>query len=263
MGVDKVAVTRELPKVRSPCAIDPRVSSVVNMARILVAGGIRDRAIERTVRDAAAALTSTTASADAIMTIPARKEGFLPPLNASGLSRGTPQRTSGTTHSNKNIFPSSDLNDVTDIHVRSLPCPRSKSTAPSPAARSRCQPFYASPASPSPLPFLSAPAFRQTVVFADNDLCAPFRQDVSIKRPTLHLLVPADATADKSNIRRSVLLQEALKQSCLLGPGHMLDANIGSHSNGRAALGAAFSSLSQKMAGNALPSAIKRNLALA
>ena len=262
MGVGKVVVARELPEVRSPSAIDPGLSSVVNMARILVAGGVRDRAIERTVRDAAAALTSTTASADAIMTIPARKEGFLPSLNASGLSRRTPKRNSGTTHSNKSIFPR-DLNDVTDIHVRSLQCPRSKSTLPSPAARPRGQPFYASPASPSPLPFLSAPAFRQTVVFADNDLSAPFRQDVSIKRPTLHLLVPADATADKSNIRRSVLLQEALKHSHLLGPGHTVAANIGTHSNGHVALGAAFSNLSQKMGSNASTAAIKRNFALA
>jgi hypothetical protein len=256
MGVGKVVVARELPEARSPSAIDPGLSSVVNMARILVAGGVRDRAIERTVRDAAAALTSTTASVDAIS---ARKECFLPALNQSGLNRRTPKRNSGTTHSNKSMFPR-DLNDVTDIHVRSLQCPRSKSTAPSPAAISR---GYASPASQSPLPFLCAPAFRQTVVFADNDLSAPFRQDVSIKRPTLHLLAPADATADKSNIRRSVLLQEALKQSHLLGPGHTVAANIGTHSNGHAALGAAFSSMSQKIASNASTAAIKRNFALA
>jgi hypothetical protein len=260
----KGTLARELSEVRSPSAMDPRLGSVVNMARILVAGGVRDRAIERTVREAAAAITSTTVFAEALMTKTARKEGFLPPLNASGLRRSS--RVCGKQHNDKNIFPM-DLNyanDATDLHVRSLQCPRSKSTVPPPTVRSRAQQFHAFSASQSPLPFPGAPAFKQTVVFADNDLSAPFRQDLSIKRPTLHLLVPADFATDKTNIRRGVLLQEALKQSCLLGPGHILAPIVGTQSSGPAALGAAFSSLSQKLSSKASSrSAIKRNFALA
>jgi hypothetical protein len=152
----------------------------------------------------------------------------------------------------------SGLLDVSALHVRSM---RSDNAAVS--SPTRWQPSPLPPLSASPLP--PPHQFKQTFTHADNDLSAPFRQDVTIKRPILNSLVPADAASRKANLRHRLLLQDALKQSNLLGPGHGLCASIAgaSDSNAPAELSAALSNLSKHHAAKAgAGSMVKRNFAL-
>lgn len=155
----------------------------------------------------------------------------------------------------------SGLLDVSVLHVRSM---RSDNAAVS--SPTRWQPSPLPPLSASPLPPPGPHQFKQTFTHADNDLSAPFRQDVTIKRPILNSLVPADAASQKANLRHRLLLQDALKQSNLLGPGHSLCASIAgasAHSNAPAELSAALSNLSKHHAAKAgAGSMVKRNFAL-
>jgi hypothetical protein len=88
---------------------------------------------------------------------------------------------------------------------------------------------------------------------------------VAVKRPTLHVLAPADVASEKLNGQRSMLLQQTLQHSNLLGPGHAAAASPSpsrTHSNMPSVLGDAMRHLSMQQM-NALPGgSIKRNFAL-
>jgi hypothetical protein len=300
-------VSKEVSSYRSSGAISvprlnngPGYDSVVNIARILVAAGVRDRAVERTVRAAAAVTAAAAAAAETgtdAASIQLQKTHLLPPLNsvsnecaptASAHARRLPGhslsslpsldntllRTGksslrgnlGVRSSDKDSDDICELPNVTALHVRSIHCARSSGGSASPAPSTRWQ--------PSPLPSLSAsplpPAhpgsqhFKQIFRFADNDLSAPFRQDVTIKRPTLHLMTPADAAVEKMTVRHDALLQETLKQSNLLGPGHLLAAGAtGVHTNLPTLLSAALGDLSKQHATRVQEGGtVRRNFAL-
>jgi hypothetical protein len=80
------------------------------------------------------------------------------------------------------------------------------------------------------------------------------------------LLAPADSALEKANLRRHMLLQDTLKQSNLLGPGHALSAKIAgtrAYSSAPAELSAALSNLSKQHENKAGPGrSLKRNFAL-
>jgi hypothetical protein len=72
---------------------------------------------------------------------------------------------------------------------------------------------------------------------------------LTIKRPALRVLAPADAAAEKFARSRDALLQETLTQSHLLGPGHMVAAMTGSkYANGISELSTALNNLSKRSA---------------
>jgi hypothetical protein len=278
----------QLPHANSRCA------SVVNMARILVAQGIRDRAIERTVREAAAAAAAITAAtaAPAAATTTAvtasdagterkhqvaiqkihRPRHRLPPIDSTLLactksdivvpsnhmSAIPVQRTKfpprlGNTLFKRSNRNSSDSNyahesgNVSQLQATSIRVFVHSQSCQQPPTTQK-----------TPPPSLPQPAFKQSFSFADNDLSAPFRQDASIKKPTLNLLVTSDAACESFNHRRSVLLQRSLDSSGLRGPGHS------SVSSGSKVLLAALSEVSKQISPSARQGiSVKRNFALA
>jgi hypothetical protein len=143
---------------------------------------------------------------------------------------------------------------VSELHIRSIRgalCDAVNRSAP-------CLP---SPASPLPLALPASQQFKQTFRYSDNDLSAPFRQDLTIKRPALHVLAPADAAAEKFARRRDALLQETLKQNHFLGPGHMVAAMTGNkYANGIPELSTALNNLSKQHAARAKPGSIARHV---
>jgi len=255
----------------------PSYGSVVSMARILVAEGVRDRAIERAVRAAAADAAARLKEDDAVTAVslpPAalafdctrsyagKHSASSSPVNERGLKGSLFKRTSTKDIGLQNSINDWESGDVAELQVRSISVMRSSSTVPSPSARWQSPPLLSS-SPPPPLPH--AQQFQRALRFADNDLSAPFRQDLTIKLPKLHVLAPADAASEKSNIRRSLLLQHTLQQSSLLGPGHAAAASPSpsrTHSNMPSVLGDAMRHLSMQQL-NALPGgSIKRNFAL-
>jgi hypothetical protein len=283
-------VNRTLQEFTKP---EHTYNSVVNMARILVAGGVRDRAIERTVKAAAAAAAAAAATSvlgmradsatwsmeenSALPSLSPSRSNFsrfdafakhsaavaagkLPDISSRKSScKGTHfKRSSSHFREMKNT--KCELHDTSELRVRSISVPLCiGSTASSPAD---WLPPSLKSASPSKQPVRSPPQFKQTFQFEDNDLCAPFRQDLSIKRPVLNMLAPTDAAAEKLILRQSVLLQQALKQSNLLGPGHTLVPS-GKNSSEVAQIGTAISTLAKQMSTRPPPETVmKRNFAL-
>lgn len=255
---------------------------VVSMARILVAGGVRDRAIERAVRAAAAAAAADAAtrlkeeddlgaaslppvSSDIGRPFAGKYLNALPPVNAErGLKGSNSKRASFKDSGVHNASSGWEPHDLAGLQVRSIHFTRSSSTLPSPSAR--WQPSPSSSPLPAHLPPLQhAPPFKQIFRFADNDLSAPFRQDVAVKRPTLHVLAPADVASEKLNGQRSVLLQQTLQHSNLLGPGHAAAAStlpFPASSSMSNVLGAAVRNISLQKLSVQPGSSIKRNFAL-
>jgi len=253
-------------------------NSVVNMARILVAEGVRDHAIERAVKAAAAAVALSANGSDAA----ARRVDNVATFSVLGsVYSDFPLSNSFARHCaaadavklpkicKGSIFKQSSCKNgdneradprslqpspLVSLHVPEL---RACSISVSPAFGSTVvspsvhwpPPQLQSSASPTSPAFRKPPQFKQTFRFEDNDLSAPFRQDFDIKKPVLNVLAPIDASAEKSQLHRGMLLQQALKQSNLLGPGHFSAAALSDpKSSASAELGFALSNLSKRRA---------------
>jgi hypothetical protein len=271
---------------------DPNYNSVVNIARILAAEGVKDRAIERTVRAAAASgaraesVTLHIVRDSAAPSLSLSRNSFPRPngitktcdVSAAGKLPGISSRSpatvvpgfreklirqrSGKIGDNNDSNPSKSRDNL-ELHVRSISVPLGLGSAASSAVHRQLPPFHSS-VSPALLAFCDPLHFKQKLKFEDNDLCAPFRQDLSVKKPVLNTLAPADATVERSNFRQSMLLQQTLKKSNLLGPGHVLVADASeASSNATAALGSTMLMLSKQHATQIKPETMmKRNFAL-
>ena len=273
--VDRIqaAAPKNLPMPRKNR--ETNCNSVVNMARILVAEGVRDRAIERAVKAAAAAVAASGNGSDAaarrvdnVATFPvvglvyndfplsnsfARHCAAADAVKLPKICKGSIFKQSSCKNGdNERADPrATQPSPLVSRHVPEL---RACSISVSPAFGSTVvspsvhwpPPQVQSSASPTSLALRKPPQFKQTFRFEDNDLSAPFRQDLNIKKPVLNVLAPTDVSAEKSQLRRGMLLQQALKQSNLLGPGHFSTTALSDpKSSASAELGFALSNLSK------------------